>query len=76
MLKRLMKKLRKGDLLLVDNGFFSFKLLEMLTARGCSFVIPIQKNSRPKVIGKLGDHDWLVEIADSKYGSESTMKLR
>ncbi len=76
MLKRLMKKLRKGDLLLIDNGFFSFRLLEMLILRGCSFVIPLQKNSRPKVIRKLGDHDWLVEIADSKYGSDAVMQLR
>lgn len=76
MLKRLMKKLRKGDLLLIDCGFYSFRLLEMLVGRGCSFVIPLQKNSRPKVVRKLGDHDWLVEIADSKYGSDATMQLR
>ncbi len=76
MFKRLVGKLRKGDLLLADNGFFSFGLLEMLVQRGCSFIIPIQKKSRPKVIRKLGDHDWLVEIADSKPGSDKTMQLR
>lgn len=76
MLKRLMKKLRKADLLLIDNGFFSFRLLEMLIGRGCGFIIPLQKNSRPKVIRKLGDHDWLVEITDSRYGSDATMQLR
>jgi len=76
MLKRLMKKLHKGDLLLVDNGFFGFKLLKMLIERGCSFIIPLQKNSRPKVSRKLGDHDWLVEINDSRHGSNATMQLR
>ena len=36
MLKRLMRKLRKGDLLLLDNGFYSFQLLKLLVERGCN----------------------------------------
>lgn len=76
MLKRLMRKLRKRDLLLIDNGFYAFELFKMLIERGCGFIIPMHKNNSPKVIRKLGAHDWLVEISDSKRGSDNTMILR
>lgn len=76
MLKRLMRKLRKRDLLLIDNGFYAFYLFKMLVERRCEFIIPMRKNNSPKVIRKLGDHDWLVEISDSERGSDKTMILR
>jgi len=76
LLKRLLRKLRKGDLLLIDNGFYAFKTFALLLERSCSFVIPLAKNSRPKIIRQLGDHDYLVEIRDSDPDSTATMTLR
>ncbi len=76
MLKRLVAKLRKGDLLLIDNGFYSFTLFGLLILRCCSFIIPVAKNTRPKIVKRLGDHDYLVEISDSARGSDATMLLR
>jgi len=76
MLKRLAAKLRKGDLLLIDNGFYSFKLFEVLLKRCCSFIIPVAKNTSPKIIERLGNNDYLVEIRDSDRDSAATMRLR
>ena len=76
MLKRLVAKLHKGDLLLIDNGFYSFTLFALLLLRCCSFIIPVAKNTRPKVIKRLGNNDYLVEVRDSTQGSDATMQLR
>lgn len=76
MFKRMMRRLRKGDLLLLDNGFYSFQLMKMLIERGCSFIIPVGKNTRPKVIRKLCEHEWLVEISDSRRGHRGTLSMR
>ncbi len=75
MLKRLMRKLRKGDLLLLDCGFYSFRLLKMLIERGCSFIIPISKSHRPKVLRQLGKHEWMVEISGPS-DEDGTLRLR
>ena len=76
LLKRLLRKLRKRDLLLIDNGFYSFKLFRKLLDRCCSFIIPLQKNTRPNVVETLGKGDYLVDIADSAKRSRQTMRLR
>lgn len=76
LLKRLLRKLRQADLLLIDNGFYGFWLFALLLKRSCSFIIPVAKNTRPKVIKRLGDCDYLVQIRDSDQGSDATMTLR
>lgn len=76
LLKRLLRKLRQNDLLLIDNGFYGFWLFALLLKRPCSFIIPMAKNTRPKVIGRLGEHDYLVHIRDSNGDSDATMTLR
>lgn len=76
LLKRLLRKLRRGDLLLIDNGFYAFKIFSLLLQRSCSFIIPLAKNTRPKIIRRLGEHDYLVEIRDSDQDSDATMSLR
>ena len=76
MFKRMMRRLRKGDLLLLDNGFYSFQIMKMIIERGCSFIIPVSKNTRPKVVRKLREHEWLVEICDSRHGHHGTLLMR
>jgi len=76
MFKRLMRKLRKGDLLLLDNGFYSFRLMKMVVERGFSLIIPVSKNTRPKVVRKLREHEWMVEISDSRPGHHGTLLMR
>jgi len=76
LLKRLLRKLRQGDLLLIDNGFYAFKTFALLLQRSCSFIIPVAKNTRPTVLKRLGKHDYLVEIRDSDQDSDATMTLR
>jgi hypothetical protein len=76
LLKRLLRKLRKTDLLLIDNGFYGFQVFSLLLERSCSFVIPVAKNTSPRVLKRLGDHDYLVQISDSDPDSDRTLTLR
>lgn len=74
LLKRLVRKLRQGDLLLIDNGFYSYKLFDLLRQASCAFIIPIAKNTTPRVVRRLAPHDYLVEVTDSD--TKATMLLR
>jgi len=74
--RRLLDRLRKRDLLLLDNGFYSFRLFAMIIGRKGNFVIPMARNTRPKVVARLGGHDYLVEIRDSKAPSARPLRLR
>ena len=74
--RRLFSRLRKRDLLLLDNGFYAFRLFARIMRHGGNFIIPVAKNVRPKVVARLGDHDYLVEIRDSKAPSARPLRLR
>jgi len=76
LLKRLIRKLSPGDLLLIDNGFYAFKLFVLLLQARCSFIIPLAKNTKPRVIRRLSPHDYLVEISDSDRHRDATLVLR
>lgn len=76
MLKSLMKKVRKQDILLLDNGFYGFKLFKAFIERGCHFIIPLNKNTMPKVVRKLGENEYIVEIEDSDRASKETLQFR
>jgi hypothetical protein len=75
MLERLVRKLRQGDLLLIDNGFYSWKLFALLRDARCGFVIPLAKNTTPRIVGRLGPHDYLVEVTDSDTGATMVLRL-
>ena len=49
LIRKLIKFLKKGDLLLIDGGFYSFRLFKAL-ALICPFIIPMDKSGRPRVI--------------------------
>ena len=73
LIRKLIKFLKKGDLLLIDGGFYSFRLFKAL-APICPFVIPMDKSGSPRVIKILAKGDYLCEITDSK--TKQTMTVR
>jgi hypothetical protein len=75
LLKRLVRKLRQSDLVLVDNGFYSWKLFALLRDACCGFVIPLAKNTAPRIVGRLGPHDYLAEVTDSDSGATMVLRL-
>ena len=71
---KLLKRIKKGTLLLIDNGFYSFKLFRRLNAGGVKFLIPAATNSVFKVIRKFAPGDYLCTVYDRK--TKTTMSLR
>lgn len=63
--KPLINKLKKGSLLLLDNGFYALYLFKQILGRKSHFLIPMNKAARPKVIEQLGPGDYLCEIEGS-----------
>ena len=75
LIKKLFRYLKKGDLLLLDNGFYSFNVFQSLNSRCCHFIIPASVALRPKVLQRLGTDDFLAEIKDSKSGETMTVRV-
>lgn len=73
LIRKLIKSLKKGDLLLIDGGYYSFRLFKIL-APICPFIIPMDKSGSPRVIKILAKGDYLCEITDSK--TKQTMTVR
>jgi hypothetical protein len=74
LIPKLIGYLKKGDLLLLDSGFYSFTILEKLMSRTIHFIIPAKKDFRPKVLHKQGESDYLCRIKDPY--SEKTITIR
>lgn len=72
MLPRLMKYIKKTHLVLIDNGFYSWKHFDMIRKRGAHFICPHKTSGRPKVVKKLDKDDYLCEIKQSR-GKETMM---
>jgi hypothetical protein len=49
LLQKLIGRLKKGDLLLLDSGFYSCGAFRKIMARSAHFVIPSREDTRPKV---------------------------
>ncbi len=73
-LPRLAKFLQKTDLVLMDNGFYSFKNFQHILKRGAHFIVPLDTKNRPKVDKKINDDDYLCTITDSK--TKQRMQVR
>ncbi|MFZ2653458.1 MAG: IS4 family transposase [Victivallales bacterium] len=71
---RLAGHIRKGTVLLLDNGFYAFGIFELLLARLSHFIIPASVSLRPKLVSQIGPGDYLAEIRDSK--TRRTMIVR
>jgi hypothetical protein len=68
LIKKLFRYLKKGDLLLLDNGFYSFNVFQSLNSRCCHFIIPASIALRPKVLQRLGTDDFLAEMCSRFFG--------
>ena len=73
LIRKLVKHLKKGDLLLIDGGFYSFMFFKIIK-KICPFIIPMDKSGSPRVITTLAKGDYLCEIKDSK--TKQTMTVR
>lgn len=62
LIKRLIRRLRKADLILIDNGFYYLQTFLKIRKRGAHFLIPARTSHRPKVIKTLGGGDYLCRI--------------
>lgn len=62
---KLIRALKKGDLLLIDSGFYYCATFIKILRRKAHFLIPAKANNRPKVLRILGQSDYLCQIKDS-----------
>jgi len=70
----LVKRIHKGTVVLLDNGFYAFRIFELISDRSSHFIIPASVSLKPRLIEKLGSGDYLAEIKDSK--TKRTMIVR
>ena len=74
LIRKLIESLRKGDLLLLDNGFYYCATFVRILARKAHFIIPAKSTLRPQVLSTLGPGDYLCRIIDSH--SRETLTVR
>ena len=74
LIPKLIRFLKKGDLLLLDSGFYCCTTFRKIMARSTHFIIPAKENLRPKVLRKLADSDYLFEIKD--YSDDTPVAVR
>ena len=74
LIPKLISHLKKGDLLLLDSGFYSYATLSKITGKHAQFIIPLKENVRPKVLSVLGSSDYLCQIKDP--AGDNTIDVR
>ena len=74
LIRKLIESLRKGDLLLLDNGFYYCATFVRILARKAHFIIPAKSTLRPQMVRALGPGDYLCRIMDSH--SRQTLTVR
>jgi hypothetical protein len=75
LIKRLIEHLKKGDLLLLDAGFYCGATFQRIFKRGAHFLIPASATACPKVLSKLGASDYLCEIEDYEKKVPFTVRV-
>ena len=71
---QLIQGLKKGDLLLLDAGFYYGITFTKILHRKAHFIIPTTKNKRPQVLQMLGPGDYLCQIKN--YQDKTTLTVR
>jgi hypothetical protein len=71
---KLIQCLKKGDLLLLDAGFYYCATFNQILRRQAHFIIPARITMRPQVLRTLGPGDYLCQITDSN--DKTTLKVR
>jgi hypothetical protein len=72
---KLIQHLKKGDLLLLDSGFYYCTTFAKILLRHAHFIIPTKTTTRPRVVHKLADGDYLCEIKDSYDKTTLTVRV-
>jgi hypothetical protein len=72
---KLIEHLKKGDLLLLDSGFYYCATFVKILLRHAHFIIPTKTTTRPRVVRKLADGDYLCEIKDSYDKTTLTVRV-
>jgi len=65
LIPKLIQHLKKGDLLLLDTGFYYCATFMKILLRQAHFMIPAKTTLRPQVLKTFGPGDYLCQIKDS-----------
>jgi hypothetical protein len=71
---KLIQNLKKGDLILLDAGFYYCATFTKILLRHAHFIIPATRNIRPQVLRTLAEGDYLCQIKD--YNNKTTLTVR
>lgn len=74
LINKLMQYIKKGDLILLDSGFYYSATFIKIMLHYAHFLIPAKKNNHPKVLRVLGEGDYLCQIKD--YDSNTNIIVR
>ena len=74
LIRQLIQALKKGDLLLLDAGFYYCATFIKILRREAHFIIPTRKTTRPQVLQSLGPGDYLCQIKN--YLDKTTLTVR
>jgi hypothetical protein len=74
LIRQLIQGLKKGDLLLLDSGFYYCATFIKILRRKAHFIIPAKKSMRPQVLQTLSPGDYLCQIKN--YYDNQTLKVR
>ena len=66
LIRQLIQCLKKGDLLLLDAGFYYSATFIKILRREAHFIIPAKKTLRPQALRTFGPGDYLCQIKDRK----------
>jgi hypothetical protein len=72
LITRLIGRLRRRDLVLIDNGFYYLKTFLKIRQRRAHFLIPAKRSHRPRVLRQLGPSDYLCRI----QSADQTLTVR
>jgi hypothetical protein len=75
LIHKLIRALKKGDLLLIDSGFYYCATFIKILRRHAHFIIPATKTMRPKLLRTLGHSDYLCQIKDSYDHTTLTVRV-
>ena len=72
---KLIEGIKKGDLLLLDAGFYYCTTFIKILRRHAHFLIPATKAIRPQVLRTLAQGDYLCHIKDYSNGTALTVRV-
>jgi hypothetical protein len=72
---KLIQYLKKGDLLLLDAGFYYCATFIKTLLRHAHFIVPAKAAMRPQLLRSLGPGDYLCQIKDSHDKTPLTLRV-